>query len=55
RIFEYRPEKKGTQPSRGGAGLALIICKDFMDKMGGTIEAENRSDKGSTFSYTLPC
>ncbi|MBP1650580.1 MAG: histidine kinase [Bacteroidetes bacterium] len=55
RLFEYRPEKKGTQQSRGGAGLALIICKDFMDKMGGTIVAENRSDKGSTFSYTLPC
>ncbi|WP_343668664.1 tetratricopeptide repeat-containing sensor histidine kinase [Chitinophaga sp.] len=55
RLFEYHPGKKGTTQSKGGAGLALIICKDFMDKMGGTIVAENRSDKGSTFSYTLPC
>jgi len=55
RLFEYRPENKATASSKGGAGLALIICKDFMDKMGGTIQAENRAEKGSTFSYTLPC
>jgi signal transduction histidine kinase len=55
RLFEYQADKKGTQSSKGGAGLALIICKDFMDKMGGTIIAENRSDKGCSFSYTLPC
>jgi signal transduction histidine kinase len=54
-LFEYHPEHKGAKPSKGGAGLALIICKDFMDKMGGTIVAENRPDKGCSFSYTLPC
>ncbi|RFM34271.1 ATP-binding protein [Chitinophaga silvisoli] len=54
-LFEYRPENKGTKPSKGGAGLALIICKDFMDKMGGIIVAENHADKGCSFSYTLPC
>jgi len=55
RLFEYYADNKGAKPSKGGAGLALIICKDFLDKMGGTIIAGNRSDKGSSFSYTLPC
>lgn len=50
RIFEYQD----TPRSNGGAGLALIICKDFMDKMKGTIQAVNNRDKGCTFSYTLP-
>jgi signal transduction histidine kinase len=54
RLFEFLPERKGLQ-QHGGAGLALIICKDFMDKMGGTIIAMNRPGKGTTFSYTLPC
>jgi signal transduction histidine kinase len=50
-LFEYQD----TPNDNGGAGLALIICKDFMDKMGGTIQVvNNHPDKGCTFSYTLP-
>jgi signal transduction histidine kinase len=49
-LFEYQDIPK----NHGGAGLALIICKDFMDKMNGTIQAVNNPDKGCTFSYTLP-
>lgn len=53
-LFEYRNREKGSSKSKGGAGLALIICKDFMDKMGGVIRGVNNVGKGSTFSYTLP-
>ncbi len=53
-LFEYRNREKGSGKSKGGAGLALIICKDFMDKMGGVIRGMNNTGKGSTFSYTLP-
>lgn len=49
-MFEYHNSGKGNS----GAGLALIICKDFIDKMNGSITAVNNTDKGSTFSYTLP-
>jgi signal transduction histidine kinase len=49
-LFEYNDGRK----DKGGAGLALIICKDFMDKMNGSIQAVNNPDKGSTLSYTLP-
>ena len=51
-LFEYR--SRNNNKKHGGAGLALIICKDFMDKMGGDIEAMNNPEKGSSFSYTLP-
>lgn len=50
-LFEYR--KRDPDPRQKGAGLALIICKDFMDKMGGTIAVENHPGKGAAFSYTL--
>jgi signal transduction histidine kinase len=53
-LFEYRNREKGSGKSKGGAGLALIICKDFMDKMGGIISGVNNVGKGSTFTYTLP-
>lgn len=53
-LFEYRNREKDRGRTNGGAGLALIICKDFMDKMGGTIQAANKQENGSTFSYTLP-
>ncbi len=53
-LFEYRNKEKDRGRTNGGAGLALIICKDFMDKMDGTIQAVNNPENGSTFSYTLP-
>ncbi|WP_146154341.1 ATP-binding protein [Chitinophaga ginsengisoli] len=53
-LFEYRNREKDRGRTTGGAGLALIICKDFMDKMGGTIHVSNNPESGSTFSYTLP-
>ncbi|WP_167015634.1 sensor histidine kinase KdpD [Chitinophaga sp. Cy-1792] len=37
-----------------GAGIALIICKDFIEKMNGEIWAENNPVKGATFCYSLP-
>ncbi|MEC5142270.1 Histidine kinase-, DNA gyrase B-, and HSP90-like ATPase [Chitinophaga sp. 180180018-2] len=45
----YEQERTGK-----GAGVALIICKDFIDKMNGRINAENNREEGSTFYYQLP-
>jgi two-component system sensor histidine kinase KdpD len=55
RIFDkfYRV-RKGDRV-RAGTGLGLPICRGFVDAMGGTIEAANRSDRpGAVFTIKLP-
>ncbi len=54
-IFEkfYRIRRADRQ--RAGTGLGLAICRGFVEAMGGTVEAANRSDRsGAVFTVTLP-
>lgn len=44
---------KGTN-SENGTGLGLILCKEFAQANGGTIEVESEVNKGTTFTVTLP-
>ncbi|HYC86496.1 MAG TPA: tetratricopeptide repeat-containing sensor histidine kinase [Chryseosolibacter sp.] len=44
---------KGTADEKG-TGLGLILCKDFIEKNGGTIAVQSEVSKGSTFSFSLP-
>ena len=37
-----------------GSGLGLVLCKDFIEKNGGTIRLKSEERKGSTFIFTLP-
>ncbi len=37
-----------------GTGLGLLLCKDFIEKHGGTIRVESEIDKGSDFIIKLP-
>lgn len=55
RIFDkfYRARKSDTV--RAGTGLGLAISRGFIEAMGGTIEAGNRTDRsGAVFTLTLP-
>ncbi len=43
----------GTEKEKG-TGLGLILCKELVEKNGGTIRVESKKDSGSTFFFTLP-
>ncbi len=55
RIFDkfYRVQAQDKQ--RAGTGLGLAICRGFVEAMGGTIVAANRTDRsGAVFTIILP-
>jgi len=43
----------GTADEKG-TGLGLILCKEFVEKNGGTISVESEEGKGAKFIITLP-
>ncbi len=54
RIFDKFFRIQVGDRRRAGTGLGLSICKGFVEAMGGTIVAENRTDRpGALFRVTL--
>jgi two-component system, sensor histidine kinase and response regulator len=37
-----------------GSGLGLILCKEFIEKNGGTLTIQSQPNKGSNFIFTIP-
>jgi K+-sensing histidine kinase KdpD len=42
-----------SSSTRHGAGIALSMCKDFIQKLGGRIWAKNAEPNGAVFSYVI--
>jgi signal transduction histidine kinase len=43
-----------TKPAGVGTGLGLTLCREYVERVGGTITASNMASGGARFTLTLP-
>jgi PAS domain S-box-containing protein len=53
-FIRFRQVENTTTRQFGGSGLGLSITKAYVELMGGKIWLESKTNKGSTFHFTLP-
>ncbi len=54
-LFQYNRDNVSLGTNQeGGSGLGLYICKEYLEKMNGSIYVESESGKGSRFQVILP-
>jgi signal transduction histidine kinase len=52
-LLENTTSTYGTLNEKG-TGLGLMLCKEFIEKNGGSITAESSLGEGSSFTFSLP-
>ncbi|MGX5818294.1 ATP-binding protein [Chitinophaga lutea] len=52
-IFEYRPPGELVRQTGRSAGLTLIICRDFIECMGGRLTVRSDGERFATFEYII--
>lgn len=52
-VFDYKIVGRYARETGRGAGIALIICKDFVERMGGVITVRSDGKNFTTFEYML--
>lgn len=53
-LFNIFSKTQYSSDKEKGSGVALVICRDFLERMHGRIWAESEVGKGTTFLYSLP-
>lgn len=53
-VFDKFIQSSKTKSGAGGTGLGLAICREIIKNHNGQIWAENNSNSGATFIFTLP-
>jgi len=53
-LFQIELTSQKNAAGKEKPGLGLILCKELMEKNGGTIWCESELRKGTTFSFILP-
>ncbi|MEI8269749.1 MAG: PAS domain-containing sensor histidine kinase, partial [bacterium] len=51
--LEIKTNREGTG-GESSSGLGLMLCKEFIEKNGGTLRIVSEEGKGSIFSFTIP-
>jgi signal transduction histidine kinase len=52
-LIDSNPTTIGTSQETG-TGLGLILCKEFVERNGGSIGVNSIIDSGTTFWFTVP-
>jgi PAS domain S-box-containing protein len=55
-LFKPFSQVDGSESKQlGGTGLGLVICKEYVELLGGEINVESKPGKGSTFNFKIKC
>lgn len=54
KIFSYNKIDSANSSRNRGAGIGLILAKEFLDKNNASVSVESRIDKGTKFSISFP-